>query len=64
MGDKKLIIHSKPYKGDSSLVSIRLNNDLLSKIDKISNDTGRTRTEIIVTCLEFAVENIEIEVSE
>ena len=61
MDHKKLIISSKRYRGDSSVVSVRSPNDLIHSIDEIAKITGRTRNEIIQTCLEFSVENIEIE---
>lgn len=43
------------------VVSTRLTNELVHELDKIAEHTGRTRNEIIQTCLEFAVENLEIE---
>ena len=61
MTDKKLIIPQKKYKGDSSVVSVRLPADLIKSLDSISAKTGRTRNEIIQMCLEFSVENIETE---
>lgn len=60
MEEKKLIIAQKKFRGDSSVVSIRIPNDLLEKLDEIAAETGRTRNEIIQTCLEFAVTNLEI----
>lgn len=61
MSEKKLIITSKKYRGDSSVISVRLPNDLISSLDKIAEQTGRTRNEIVQMCLEHSVENIEIE---
>lgn len=58
---KKLIITSKKYRGDSSVISVRLPNDLISSLDKIAEQTGRTRNEIVQMCLEHSVDNIEIE---
>lgn len=58
---KKLTIISKKYRGDSSVVSVRLPNDLVDAIDSIAKDAGRTRNDIIQQCLEFAVDNLEIE---
>ena len=58
---KKLIITSKKYRGDSSVISVRLPNDLISSLDKIAEQTGRTRNEIVQICLEHSVDNIEIE---
>lgn len=60
MEDKKLEIRAKKYRGDSSVVSLRLPAELISTLDGISKETGRTRNEIMQTCLEFAVENLEI----
>ncbi|MBE5765365.1 MAG: ribbon-helix-helix protein, CopG family [Clostridiales bacterium] len=45
------------------VVSTRLPNELVSNLDKIAEQTGRTRNEIMQMCLEFAVENLEIKES-
>ena len=60
MSENKLVITSKKYRGDSSVVSVRLPNDLIRSLDKIAEQTGRTRNEIVQMCLEHSVENIEI----
>lgn len=61
MPDKKLVISSKKFRGDSSVVSVRLPNDMIEQLDSIAEQTGRTRNEIIQKCLVFSIENIEIE---
>ncbi len=61
MVEKKLIIQSKKYKGETAVVSARLPHNLIKKIDEICEVTGRTRNEVIQMCLEFSVEHIEIE---
>lgn len=61
MSDKKLIILAKKFRGESSVVSVRLPNELIKHIDEIAQKTGRTRNEIIQICLEFAAENLEVE---
>lgn len=61
MADNKLIISSKKFRGDSSVVSVRLPNDMIEKLDAIAEQTGRTRNEIIQKCLAFSIENIEVE---
>lgn len=61
MPDKKLIITSKKYRGDSMVVSTRLTTELVKELDKIAEKTGRTRNEIIQICLEYAVDNLTIE---
>lgn len=63
MENKKLVIPSKKYRGDSMVVSTRLPNELVSNLDEIAQKTGRTRNEIMQMCLEFAVENLEIKES-
>ena len=61
MDDKKITISKKKYSGETAVVSARLPVDLVKKIDKVSNATGRTRNEIIQICLEFSVDNLEVE---
>ena len=58
--DKKLVISSKKFRGDSSVVSVRLPNDMIEKLDAIAEQTGRTRNEIIQKCLAYSIENIEV----
>ena len=60
MPDKKLVISSKKFRGESSVVSVRLPNDMIERLDAIAEQTGRTRNEIIQKCLAFSIENIEI----
>ena len=61
MSDKTLKITTKKYQGDSSVVSVRLPNELIESMDRISKTTGRTRNDIMQRCLEFAIENLEID---
>ena len=60
MPDKKLVISSKKFRGDSSVVSVRLPNDMIQKLDAIAEQTGRTRNEIIQKCLDYSIQNIEV----
>lgn len=61
MADKKLVIHQNKYGGETAVISVRLPKEMLSVIDQVANDTGRTRNEIVVKSMEFALENMEIE---
>lgn len=61
MANKKLVISAKKYVGETAVISARLPNDLIKRIDDICESTGRTRNEIVQMCLEFSVDNIEIE---
>lgn len=61
MAEKKLVISQKKYIGQTAVVSARLPVELIKRIDEICEITGRTKNEIIQMCLEFSVDNIEIE---
>lgn len=61
LAEKKLIIPSKKYTGETAVVSARLPLDLIKKLDEICDATGRTKNEVIQMCIEFSVDNIEIE---
>lgn len=63
MAEKKLVIASKKFRGESAVVSVRLPNELIRHLDAIAEETGRTRNELIQTCLEFALGNLEIDKS-
>jgi len=60
MADKKLVISSKKFRGESSVVSVRLPNDMIEKLDAIATQTNRTRNEIVKKCLAYSIENLEI----
>ena len=42
------------------MVSARLPVDMIRDIDRIAGETGRNRNEIIMLCLEFALDNLEV----
>ena len=59
--DKKLKISTKKYSGETSVVSLRLPNELINRLDEVCEKTGRTRNDLIIKSLDFALDNIEIE---
>ncbi len=61
MAEKKLIIQPHRYGTESSVISVRLPKDMLAVIDRVAQETGRTRNEIVVLSMEFALENMEIQ---
>lgn len=61
MGNDKLVLKKKKYTGESSVVSIRLPMDMVENIDDIAKKTNRTRNELLILCLEFALNNLVIE---
>lgn len=56
----KLIITPKKYTGKSSVVSARMPDDMIQALDKLSAQTGKSRNELLITMIEFALDNIEI----
>lgn len=59
--ENKLKLKPKKYIGTTSVVSLRMPDELIESLDKISTETGRTRNDIIIKCIDFALENIVIE---
>lgn len=59
--DIKFCIKAKKYTGSSSVVSIRMPNQLIKRIDETAQITGRNRNDIIIRCIDFALDNLEIE---
>lgn len=57
---KKLVIAKEKYTGKTSVVSIRIPNDMIKDLDKLSLQTGKSRNELLTIMLEFALDNIEI----
>ena len=64
MAKNKLVIPTKKYKGETSIVSARLPAEMIKALDHIAENTGRNRNEIISMCLEYAIENLEEDLSE
>lgn len=61
MEEKKLTVKKKKYGGSSSVVSLRMPDKLVSKIDKVAGETGRTRNDLIIRFIDFALDNLVIE---
>ena len=60
MPKEKLVISSKKYRGETSVISIRLPDKLVKSLDAVAEETGRTRNEVIQKSLVFALDNLEI----
>lgn len=60
---KKLIINKKTLKGEDGYktFSIRIKEETVSKLDKLSTETNRSRNELINILLDYAIENCEVE---
>ena len=61
MAEKKLKIQPHRYGGESTVISLRLPREMLTVIDRAAEETGRSRNEILLLSLEFALDNMEIE---
>ena len=61
MDNIKLIIPQKKYKGETSIVSMRIPKDMLKDIDAAAKAVGRTRNEIMQMSIEFALNHMEIQ---
>lgn len=59
---EKLIINKKGLKGDDGYrtFSIRIKEETVQKLDKLSAETNRSRNELINILLTFAIENSEV----
>ena len=59
-GNDKFIVRTKKVYGENTVVSCRMSVELVDKLDKIGGKTGRTRNELILKCVEFALDKLEI----
>lgn len=55
-----LKIEAKKYKEESVVMSARIPKDMLQDIDFVAKQSGRTRNEIIIMFLDYALNNTEI----
>lgn len=61
MDEPVLKIKKRRYVGESAVVTLRIPKDMVKDLDHIAESTGRTRNEIMSTCLEFALEHMVIQ---
>lgn len=60
MPDDKFVIRPKKTYGEHQVVSCRMPVELIRKLDDISAKTGRTRNELILRSVEYALDKLEI----
>lgn len=48
----------KPVKQEKDVISIRIDSKLLEKVDIIAGNTDISRNELIVQCIEYAINNM------
>lgn len=61
---KKLVIKRNKYGSKSSVVSARIPDEMLMQLEDLSAKTGKSRNELLVTMIEFALDNTEVEGTE
>lgn len=63
---EKLIIASKRPRGMDGykVFSIRVKEETVEAIDRLSKESGRTRNELIGMLLDFGIKNSEVEQGE
>ena len=49
----------KPVKNEKTVISIRLDVELLNEVDKLSTKTDISRNELIVQCIQYALQNMQ-----
>lgn len=57
----KFVIRTRKQYGENTVVSCRMPMEMVRKLDDIGQKTGRTRNELILRCVEFALDRLEIE---
>lgn len=58
---EKFVIKPRKTYGESKVVSARLPASLIRELDDLATRTGRTRNELILLCIGYALKNLEIE---
>lgn len=62
MGDDKFVVTTrKPAVGKSSVISVRLPDEMLENLEKVAGKTGRTRNELVQMCIDYAMDRLVIE---
>ena len=59
---EKLVIQKKPLKGEDGYktFSIRIKDETVANLDKLSAETNRSRNELINILLDYAMNNCEV----
>ena len=61
MGNQEPLKIRKKSDDGYRVISIRIREDLLHRLDQIADETNRSRNEIISRILEHGLDNLEIE---
>ena len=58
--DRFIVPHRKPAVGKSPVVSVRLPDMMLGRLDDVAAQTGRTRNELVQMCIDYALARLVI----
>ncbi len=58
--DKFIVPRRKPTPSRSTVVSLRLPDEMLSRLEQVAAQTGRTRNELVQMCIDYALSRLEI----
>lgn len=60
--EEKLIINRKKLKGEDGYktFSVRIKEETVDKLNKLSEDTNRSRNELINILLDYAIDNSKV----
>ncbi len=60
--ENKLIINKKNLKGEDGYktFSVRIKEDTVNKLNKLSEETNRSRNELINILLDYAIDNSKV----
>jgi predicted DNA-binding protein len=59
--EKKLVIRAQKHVEPTTIISMRIPKDMLADLDMVASESGRTRNEILMLSLEFALSHMEID---
>lgn len=60
MAKESLVIKKRGEDGNR-IITVRIKEEILSELDRISNESNHSRNELINIILEYGVKNIEIQ---
>jgi len=60
MNTKLMITKRKRGEDGHKILSIRVREDIIKRLDTLADQTGRSRNELIGLLLDFAIENSEV----
>ena len=60
--NEKLIINKKTFTGEDGYktFSVRMKEDIMIKLNKLAEETHRSRNELINLLLDFAIDNCQV----